>query len=593
MPPTKELPGGGGTFLVRSLNPRDLFTREDLSDEQRLFGRTAAEFMRNEVLPNQPRLYAHDWTKTRELLTKAADLDLLRLEIPTAYGGLGLDKISSAYVGEHIAVDPSFAGSLGTHVSIGTLPIVYFGTPEQKTKYLPRLGSAEIVGAYALTEPHSGSDALAAKTTARLTPDGRHYLLNGQKAWITNGGFADLFTVFAKIDGEKFTAFIVERSMGVQNGPDEKKLGLDGSSTTVLMLDNVLVPVENVLGTIGEGHKVAFNILNLGRVKLGTRNIAGARQALNQSIGYARERRQFGKAICEFGLVKQKLAEMTVRCFVSEAMVYRTLGDVDTALDGVDEADTTTILKIIETFAVECSINKVATSEALAYAVDEAVQVFGGNGYSREFPVERAYRDARITRIYEGTNEINRLIIATRLLKHTESLLGHDAGEAGSGSALEAERQALACTKRLARTALATVSQTFGAEAREQQELLAHAADVVIECYAIESAIGRAEKISSRTADSGSRTMDPGIASAAVSEHAALAVDIARVYTSDAIDRVAHAGKQIVNALAGRVEPIDALTGAVARVKEHPGSDTVAARRRVADAAIAQSRYPL
>jgi len=593
MPPTKELPGGGGTFLIRSLNPRDLFTREDLSDEQRLFGRTAAEFMRNEVLPNQPRLYAHDWTKTRELLTKAADLDLLRLEIPTAYGGLGLDTISSAYVGEHIAIDPSFAGSLGTHVSIGTLPIVYFGTPEQKAKYLPRLGSAEIVGAYALTEPHSGSDALAAKTTARLTPDGRHYLLNGQKAWITNGGFADLFTVFAKIDGEKFTAFIVERSMGVQNGPDEKKLGLDGSSTTVLMLDNVLVPVENVLGTIGEGHKVAFNILNLGRVKLGTRNIAGARQALNQSIGYARERRQFGKAICEFGLVKQKLAEMTVRCFVSEAMVYRTLGDVDTALDGVDEADTTTILKIIETFAVECSINKVATSEALAYAVDEAVQVFGGNGYSREFPVERAYRDARITRIYEGTNEINRLIIATRLLKHTESLLGHDAGEAGSGSALEAERQALACTKRLARTALATVSQTFGAEAREQQELLAHAADVVIECYAIESAIGRAEKISSRTADSGSRTMDPGIASAAVSEHAALAVDIARVYTSDAIDRVAHAGKQIVNALAGRVEPIDALTGAVARVKEHPGSDTVAARRRVADAAIAQSRYPL
>jgi len=592
MPPTKELPGGGGTFLIRSLNPRDLFTREDLSDEQRLFGRTAAEFMRNEVLPNQPRLYAHDWTKTRELLTKAADLDLLRLEIPTAYGGLGLDTISSAYVGEHIAIDPSFAGSLGTHVSIGTLPIVYFGTPEQKAKYLPRLGSAEIVGAYALTEPHSGSDALAAKTTARLTPDGRHYLLNGQKAWITNGGFADLFTVFAKIDGEKFTAFIVERSMGVQNGPDEKKLGLDGSSTTVLMLDNVLVPVENVLGTIGEGHKVAFNILNLGRVKLGTRNIAGARQALNQSIGYARERRQFGKAICEFGLVKQKLAEMTVRCFVSEAMVYRTLGDVDTALDGVDEADTTTILKIIETFAVECSINKVATSEALAYAVDEAVQVFGGNGYSREFPVERAYRDARITRIYEGTNEINRLIIATRLLKHTESLLGHDAGEAGSGSALEAERQALACTKRLARTALATVSQTFGAEAREQQELLAHAADVVIECYAIESAIGRAEKISSRTADSGSRTMDPGIASAAVSEHAALAVDIARVYTSDAIDRVAHAGKQIVNALAGRVEPIDALTGAVARVKEHPGSDTVAARRRVADAAIAQSRYP-
>ncbi len=403
-----------------------MFTREDLSDEQRLFGQTAAEFMRNEVLPNQASLYAHDWVKTRELLKKAADLDLVRLEIPAAYGGLGLDKISAAYVGEFISIEPSFAGSLGTHTSIGTLPIVYFGTPEQKAKYLPRLASAELIGAYALTEPHSGSDALAAKTTARLTADGTHYLLNGQKAWITNGGFADLFTLFAKVDGEKFTAFLVERRMGVQSGPDEKKLGLDGSSTTVLMLDNVLVPVENVLGTIGEGHKVAFNILNLGRVKLGTRNIAGAKQALTQSIGYARERRQFGKPICEFGLVKQKLAEMTVRCFVSEAMVYRALGDVDKALEGVDEADGTRVLKIIETFAVECSINKVATSEALAYVVDEAVQVFGGNGYSREFPVERAYRDARITRIYEGTNEINRLIIATRLLKNAESVLTQD-----------------------------------------------------------------------------------------------------------------------------------------------------------------------
>ncbi len=591
VPSTRDLPGGG-TFLVRSLNPDELFTREDLTDEQRLFGQTAAEFMRNEVLPNQASLYAHDWTKTRELLTKAADLDLLRLEIPTAYGGLGLDKVSSAYVGEHIAIDPSFAGSLGTHVSIGTLPIVYFGTPEQKAKYLPKLASAEIIGAYALTEPHSGSDALAAKTTARLTPDGRHYLLNGQKAWITNGGFADLFTIFAKVDGEKFTAFIVERGMGVESGPDEKKLGLDGSSTTVLMLDNVPVPIENVLGTIGEGHKVAFNILNLGRVKLGTRNIAGARQALNQSIVYARQRRQFGKAICEFGLVKEKLAEMAVRCFVSEAMVYRTLGEVDKALEGVDEGDTSRILKTIEMFAAECSINKVATSEALAYAVDEAVQVFGGNGYSREFPVERAYRDARITRIYEGTNEINRLIIATRLLKNAESLVGHAGGDAGTGSVLEADRRALIHLKRLARTALATVSQAFGAEVREEQELLAHAANIVIDCYAVESAIGRAEKISSRMAGPGSRITDPAIESARVSDRASIAVDIARIYTSDAVDRVAHAGKQIVSALAGRVKEIDALTDTVARVREQPGADSVGARRRIADAAIAQSRYP-
>src|SRR5262245_51520099 len=563
----------GGRFLGQPVRTDEVFTREELTEEQRLFGRTAAEFMRYEVVPHEAELYAHDWALTRQLLRKAADLDLTRLEIPAAYGGLGLDKISAAYVGEQIAINPSFAGSLGAHTAIGTLPLVYFGTDQQKAKYLPRLASTELVGAYALTEPQSGSDALAARSTAALTSDGRHYVLNGQKAWITNGGFADLFTIFAKVDGERFTAFLVERGMGVASGPDETKLGLDGSSTTGLMLDNVTVPVENVLGTIGEGHKVAFNILNLGRVKLGTRNIAGARQALNQSIAYARERRQFGRAICEVGLVKQKLAEMAVRCFVSEAMVYRALGDVDKALEGVDEGDSTGILKIIETFAVECSINKVATSEALAYAVDEAVQVFGGNGYSREFPVERAYRDARITRIYEGTNEINRLIIATRLLKNAELLVAHDVPETGSSSVLESERRALAQIKQVAQTALAAMAQAFGAAARQEPELLGHIANVVLECYAIESAIGRAEKMSAR-----------------VSDRATVAVDIARIYTGDAVDRVAHAGKQILNALAGR--GIDTLADAVARVREQPGTDSVGARRRVADAAIAHSRYP-
>jgi alkylation response protein AidB-like acyl-CoA dehydrogenase len=566
---------GGGTFLTRTLVPGGLFTREDLTDEQRLFGQTAAEFMRNEVLPHEASLYAHDWKKTRELLKKAAELDLLRLEIPVAYGGLGLDKISAAFVGEQIAINPSFGGSLGAHTSIGTLPIVYFGTPEQKARYLPKLASAEMIGAYALTEPHSGSDALSAKTTARLSPEGTHYLLNGQKAWITNGGFADVFTIFAKVDGEKFTAFIVERGMGVHSGPDEKKLGLDGSSTTVLMLDNVAVPVDNVLGVIGEGHKVAFNILNLGRVKLGARNISGARQALNQSIAYARERRQFGKAICEFGLVKQKLAEMAVRCFVGEAMVYRALGDVDKALEGVDEADGATVLKTIETFAVECSINKVATSEALAYVVDEAVQVFGGNGYSREFPVERAYRDARITRIYEGTNEINRLIIPTRLLKNPEALVGTHITAGGHGSPLQSEHEALAAVKRLALAAMTTATHAFGAAVRDEQEVLAHAANVVIECYAIESAIGRADKMT-----------------AAGSERASVAQDIARVYASDAMDRVAHAGKQIINALSGRTDRHDQLAAALHRVREHPGTDTVGSRRRIGDFVVSAGRYP-
>jgi alkylation response protein AidB-like acyl-CoA dehydrogenase len=535
------------SFLNRDLAPDDVFTREDLSPAQQMLGTIAEDFMRTEVLPREERIYAKEWDVTRDLLRKAGELDLLRIDIPEEYGGLGLDKVSSAFLGEKFGIMPSFAGSLGAHTTIGTLPLVYFGTPEQKERYLPRLASGEMVAAFCLTEPGSGSDALAARTRAVL--DGDHYVLNGQKMWITNGGFADLFTIFAKVDGEKFTAFIVERAMGVQSGADERKLGLDGSSTTVLMLDNVKVPVGNVLGTIGEGHKVAFNILNLGRVKLGTRNSAGVRLALNQSIAYAQQRRQFGKPICEFGLVKQKLAEMTVRCFVSEAMVYRTLGDVDRALQSVDRDDASAVLKAIEAFAVECSINKVATSEALAYAVDEAVQVFGGNGYSREFPVERAYRDARITRIYEGTNEINRLIIPTRLLKQAASWL--------------------------AQTALAEAARTFGAAVRDQQEVLAHAADIVIECYAIESAVGRAEKLTARG-----------------SERAAIAADVARVYTSDAMDRVAHAGKQIVNALAGERAAGEALRAAVAAVREHPGTDTVAARRRIGEAAIGNSRYP-
>jgi hypothetical protein len=377
------------------------------------------------------------------------------------------------------------------------------------------------------------------------------------------------------VDGEKFTAFIVERGMGVISGPDEKKLGLDGSSTTVLMLDNVHVPVENVLGTIGEGHKVAFNILNLGRVKLGTRNISGAKQALNQSIAYARERRQFGKAICEFGLVKQKLAEMSVRCFVGDAMVYRALGDVDRSLQGIDPADGARQLKTIEAFAVECSVNKVATSEALAYVVDEAVQVFGGNGYSREFPVERAYRDARITRIYEGTNEINRLIVATRLLKHAKTALAGEVESGAAGSPMSAEREFVANAKRAAIAALSTASGRYGDQVREEQEVLAHAANIVIEVYATESGIARAEKLSQ-----------------AGSGRGAVAMDIARIYASDAVDRVAHAGKQIVNALSSSADAPEALTGALAAVGSYRGIDTVAARRRVGDAVISAGRYP-
>jgi len=581
-----QAPAAGGQFLTSTAVPAEVFVREDLSDEQRLFGQTASEFMHKEVLPVVEQLYHHDWALTRRLLKKASDLDLLRLEIPPAYGGLGLDLISASYVGEQIAVNPSFGGSLGAHTSIGTLPLVYFGTEAQKARYLPRLASGELIGAYALTEPQSGSDALAARTTATLTADGRHYELNGQKMWITNGGFADLFTIFAKVGGDKFTAFLVERGMGVVSGRDEIKLGLDGSSTTALMLDNVKVPIENVLGTIGQGHKVAFNVLNFGRVKLGARNMSGVRMALNHSVKYAKERRQFGKAIAEFGLIKQKLAGMAIRGFVGDAMSYRTLGDVDRAIDAGDRADGPLVLKTIEGFSVECSINKVWTSEALAWAVDEGVQVFGGNGYSREFPLERMYRDARITRIYEGTNEINRMLVPTRLLKQQPQLFNADGARAALAAAsqppapssqtpLSGEREYVSRLKRLSIALLGSASAAYGETLKDEQEVLAQIADVIIETYATESAIARAQKMA-----------------ASGDARAGLAADIAAVYTNDAADKVAAASRQVVAALGAR-RGDEGLAAGVLRLVPHAGIDAIAARRRIADAVIEAGRYPL
>jgi alkylation response protein AidB-like acyl-CoA dehydrogenase len=582
-----QAPTSGGRFLAATVAPEDVFIREELTEEQRLFGQTAAEFMQKEVLPVVQRLYEHDWSLTRQLLKKASELDLLRLEIPPQYGGLGLDLISASYVGEQIAVNPSFGGSLGAHTSIGTLPLVYYGTEEQKARYLPRLSNGDLVAAYALTEPQSGSDALAARTTATLTPDGRHYLLNGQKMWITNGGFADLFTIFAKVDGDKFTAFLVERDMGVVSGRDETKLGLDGSSTTALMLDNVRVPIENVLGTIGQGHKVAFNVLNFGRVKLGARNMSGVRTALNHSVKYAKDRRQFGRAIAEFGLIKQKLAGMAIRAFVGDAMSYRTLGDVDRALESGDRADGPFVLRTIEGFSVECSINKVWTSEALAWAVDEGVQVFGGNGYSREFPLERMYRDARITRIYEGTNEINRMLVPMRLLKQAPDLFSADASRRSLGqpsadshqsstdshrSLLGNEREFVSRLRRLSIALLGHAVAAHGDGLKEEQEVLAQIADVVIETYATGSAIARADKMAAR----GDGRAD-------------LAAEIAQVYAHDAADRVAAASRQVVAALGA--DP--SLAAGVQRLGAHTGVDAIAARRRIANAVIEAGKYPL
>jgi alkylation response protein AidB-like acyl-CoA dehydrogenase len=577
----------GSRFLSNDTTAEQTFTREDLTPAQQMLGQIAAEFMRSEVLPREREIYAGNWDLTRELLLKAGELDLLRIDIPEAHGGLSLDKVSSAYLSEQIGVMPSFAGSLGAHTTIGTLPLVYFGTESQKERYLPRLASGEWIAAFALTEPGSGSDACAARTRATLDADAKHYVLNGQKMWITNGGFADVFTIFAQVDGDKFTAFIVERGMGILSGREEPKLGLDGSSTTALILENVRVPVENVLGKVGEGHKVAFNILNLGRLKLGTRNMAGAKQALTRAARYSVERQQFGQAIAEFGLIKQKLGEMAVRCYVGDAMVYRTLGDVDRALEALDEDNTEQVLQTIESFAVECSINKVWTSEALAFVVDEALQVYGGYGYSKEFPAERAYRDARITRIYEGTNEINRLIIPTRLLKNaaTAHLFNYENAERAldiptrpsqaDETLFSGERDLLARAKRLVTFLLGRARAVYGRAVMSEQEVLGHIADIMIEVYALESALLRTEKLVGARGESDSATW----------------IDVACVHASDAADRMEHSAKQIVAALAEKAETD--LFECVRRLTRHKTFNTVAARRRIADAVIMARRYNL
>ncbi len=572
----------GGMFLFEGRKSEDVFTREDISEEQQMFAGVAEEFMQKEVMTRSEQIYAKDWPVTRELLLKAGELDLLRIDIPEQFGGLGLDKVSSAFVGEQIALMPSFGASLGAHTTIGTLPIVYFGNDEQRAKYLPRLASGELIAAFCLTEPSAGSDALNAKTKATLTPDGKHYLLKGQKMWITNGGFADIFIVFAKVDGEKFTAFIVERDHGAVSGHEEKKLGLDGSSTTAVMLEDCKVPVENVLGEIGKGHVVAFNILNFGRLKLGSRNIGGAKISLNNSIAYSKERHQFGRAIANFGLIKRKLAEMAIRCFVGDAMVWRTLGMVDKALENVDSNDSMQVLKAIEQYAVECSIVKVWTSEALATVTDETVQVYGGYGYSKDYPAERAYRDARITRIYEGTNEIQRILIPTRLLKGAGKDQLQNLSESISDiidrtriyfgdEGVPTARRTLKSVKETARLALSSLVESHGDKLSEEQEAVALAADIIIEAYAIESAILRVEKlVSAKGADA-----------------CLIPTEMLRVYVNDAADRVAISARN----LAGAVKESAKLMQAFERLAPQTPINTIESRRLIADSLIESGRY--
>ncbi|MDZ4798324.1 MAG: acyl-CoA dehydrogenase family protein [Bryobacteraceae bacterium] len=499
----------GGEFLLKGTEPSDIFTPEDLTPEHRAIVATTDKFWRNDIAPRLAEIQRQEPGVLVSVLKKSAELGLLGVMVPEKFGGMEMDLVSMMLVAEGVGRDGSYAASHGAHAGIGTLPLLLFGTEEQKAKYLPKLASGEWIGAYCLTEPQAGSDALAAKTRADLTEDGSHYVLNGQKMWITNGGIADLYTVFAKVGGEHFTAFLVERSWaGVRPGAEEHKMGIKGSSTTAVFLDGARVPKENVLGEIGRGHIIAFNILNVGRLKLGSGVLGGMRSTLGEAIRYARERKAFGKPISDFGLIQQKLGEMAIRTYATEAVTYRVIGMIGEMLSGLswEQPDAAkSMLKAFEEFAAECSVVKVFASEALNFVVDEAVQIHGGYGYHHDYAVETAYRDSRINRIFEGTNEINRLLITGMLLKRAQrGKLGLVEAVRGlqsevlapsSGTDLRDEDlQLVTNSKKIVLLLLAAAYQKFLDKIEEQQEVIAGIADAVTESFAMESVLLRARK---------------------------------------------------------------------------------------------------
>jgi alkylation response protein AidB-like acyl-CoA dehydrogenase len=575
----------GGEWLIVESDPATVMTRERITDEHRMIEQSAAEFMHGEVLPGLERLEQKDWALNRELLRKCGALGLLGTNVPEAYGGVDLDKVATLVVSEQVAVNASFAATFGAQANLTILPIVMFGTDAQKAKYLPALVAGELAGAYCLSESGSGSDALGAKARATRQPDGS-FVLSGEKMWITNGGFADVFIVFAKVDGEHFTAFIVERGWpGVSSGKEEHKMGLHGSSTTPVILQDVPVPADAVLGEIGKGHKVAFNVLNFGRFKLGAMTSGGAKGALGAAARYAVTRKQFGVSIATFGAIRHKLGEMTAREYALESLMYRTAGLVDQAVAAAGGTPAAMLLAL-EEFAIEASIAKVYGSEAVDYIVDESVQIHGGNGYVADYPVERHYRDARVNRIFEGTNEINRLLIPGMLIKKAlkgdlplmaaakalqDEILGPAAAPGASDRVLAAELLAVAAFKKVALFVAGTAMQRHGDALQHEQEVLSYLADIVIDAYAAESAVLRA--------------------AAASGGDAALHVAVATVVTHEAFGRIELAARA---ALAGLVEGDTLRTSlsALKRLLKLVPANLVTLRRMLADAAVAKGGYP-
>ena len=584
----------GGSFLLEIRTPAEIFTPEDLNEEQRQIAATAAQFAREQILPAVDAIEAKQPGVMAGLIRKAADLGFASVDIPEEYGGVGMDKVTSTLVTDHLSVLASFSTAFGAHIGIATLPLVWYGTEEQKQRYLPKLATGEWIGAYGLSEASSGSDAMNIRARATLSDDGSYYTLNGEKMWITNCGIANLYTVFAKIDGDKFSAFLIERDTpGLTVGAEEHKMGIHGSSTCPLVLSDCRVPAANLLGEAGKGHHIAFNVLNVGRFKLGVACIGGARHALAQMIRYAKERHAFGKAIAEFGLIQRKISASATQLFAAESMAYRTVGMIDAALAQLGpEQASREIQKRIEEYAVECSILKVYGSEMLTLVADELIATMGGYGYVEEYPAERYYRDARINRIFEGTNEINRLIITGWLMKRALSgqlpLLGaikkvmdevmqppsFDAGS-DAGGRLAREGEALAALKKIALFTAGVASQRFMTALQDQQEVMADLADIITQVYAVESALLRAHKL----AEAGR-----GSAEAAGAMTGLLA--------DQSMGLAEQAGRRVLAACA-EGDLLRTQLAILRRLARFTPTDVVALSRTVARHAIQLERYPV